>query len=157
MRENSSQQSFLRAAVLPYILALVTTYLIAVLGVSQFNASSVASLGVDVGVGDRLYTFSRDLVGMSGSYLPLIAIGFAIALPVARFALLPFIKKPLLLFPLAGFVAVLTIHLLLKMLLGISAIAPTATLIGLITQALAGAVGGYVFVRSGSPGLMRDA
>ena len=43
---------------------------------------------------------------------------------------------------LAGLVA---IHLILKLALGFSGIAPTRTLAGLIAQAIAGGVGGYLF------------
>jgi len=46
---------------------------------------------------------------------------------------------------LAGAVGLFALHLIMKMVLGISGIAPTRTVIGLIAQALAGGVGGYLF------------
>jgi len=51
----------------------------------------------------------------------------------------------MLLYVLAGATGLLVIHLILKLVLGISGIAPTRTLVGLIAQAIAGGVGGYLF------------
>jgi hypothetical protein len=50
-----------------------------------------------------------------------------------------------LLFALAGFVAVVALHLIMKAVLGVSGIAVTRTVAGLIGQGVAGAIGGYCY------------
>jgi hypothetical protein len=51
----------------------------------------------------------------------------------------------MVLYVLAGAVGLVTIHLTMKLLLGISGIAPTRAVVGLLAQAVAGGVGGYLF------------
>ena len=45
----------------------------------------------------------------------------------------------------AGFITMIAIHVILKAVLGLSGIAPTRDVIGLIAQGLSGAMGGLVF------------
>jgi len=61
------------------------------------------------------------------------------------FVLLRIIDQSSLLFVLAGFVAILALHLTMNAVLGLTGVAPTRTLTGLLSQAAAGAVGGYVY------------
>lgn len=49
------------------------------------------------------------------------------------------------LYVLAGAAGLVAIHLILKLVSGISGISPTRTLTGLIALAIAGGVGGYLF------------
>ena len=45
----------------------------------------------------------------------------------------------------AGAAGLITIHIIMKLLLGISGIAATRSVIGMLAQAVAGGVGGYLF------------
>jgi len=84
-------------------------------------------------------------MGMASSYLLLLLVAFVFGLPVAAglTRLLP--GQRALLFALAGFVAVVALHLIMKAVLGVSGIAVTRTAAGLIGQGAAGAVGGYCY------------
>lgn len=134
-------------AITSFFTAVVSAYVVAVLLVGQFNIARVVEMGFDVSLNDRFSTAGADLLGMLGTYLPLIAIAFLIAFIFTRYALLRFIKQPVVLFTLAGFVAVIALHSIMHMMLGLSGIAPTRTLLGLLSQGLAGAIGGYVYSR----------
>lgn len=127
--------------------AVILSYILAATLVSQVNLASIAPLGVPVDAAMRLQVMLHDVIGMASSYLLLIllalAIGFAVAAGVVRFD--P--AHRVLWYTLAGFVAVLVLHLTMKALLGLSGIAATRSLPGLISQAMAGAAGGYLFAR----------
>ena len=114
---------------------------------TQIILANVAALGPEVDFAVRLQATGHDLLGLATSYLPLIAVGFLLGLPVAAglAKLLP--DQRMLLYIVAGAVAVIAIHLLIKAVLGLSAVAATRTLAGLLSQGLAGAVGGYLFYR----------
>ena len=93
----------------------------------------------------RLQATIHDLAGLSGTYLPLIAVALLIALLTAAGLekLLP--GQRMVLCILAGAVGLIAIHLIMKAVLGLNGIAATRTLAGLLSQGLAGALGGYVF------------
>lgn len=128
-----------------FIPAVLLAYFLASVLVTQANLAAVQSMGLEVSTGLRLDTTVRDMVGMASSYLILILVSFTLALPVAAglTRLLP--DQRALLFTLAGFVAIVALHLIMKAALGLSGIAPTRTMVGLLSQGLAGAVGGYCY------------
>ena len=130
-------QAFVPAVLLAYLLASVL--------VTQANLAAVQSMGLEVSTGVHLDTTAKDIVGMASSYLILILVSFTLAFPVASglTRLLP--QQRALLFTLAGFVAIVALHLIMKAALGLSGIAPTRTLAGLLSQGVAGAVGGYCY------------
>ena len=128
-----------------FVPAVLLAYFLASVLVTQANLAAVQSMGLEVSTGLRLDTTVRDMVGMASSYLILILVSFTLALPVAAglTRLLP--DQRALLFTLAGFVAIVALHLIMKAALGLSGIAPTRTMVGLLSQGLAGAVGGYCY------------
>ncbi len=128
-----------------YLAATVLTFVLASALSTQMILSNVQSMGLDVSMGVRLTTTFQDLLGMTSSYLVLIAVAFIVALPVAAWlARLAPGGSPLL-FALAGFVAIAALHLTLKMVLDIHPVAVTRTLPGLLGQCLAGAAGGWCY------------
>ncbi len=131
--------------ILAYAGAVVAAFVLGSVFVTQFNLASVAGMGMEVSPGVRLQATLHDLAGLSSTYLPMVAVAFLIALLVAAGLLKLFPAQRLFLFVLAGAVGLITIHLLIKALLGLNGIAATRTLAGLLSQGLAGAVGGYVF------------
>ena len=105
------------------------------------------ALGFDISFAQRLDAAVHDMLNMTDIYLPLVAISLVLGLPVA-YAIVR--KRPhlsLIGYTLAGFVALLAIHLIIKAVVGLSGVAPTRTLMGLLYQGIAGGVGGYLFYR----------
>ncbi len=133
--------------VLAYLLACFATYALGVLFASQQAISSLQTLGAPVSIGVRLQVYFHDVLGMTASYLPLIAIVLLIAFGVAALVvrLLAFGRAPL--FVAAGATAVIAIHLLLTLSFEIHPIGSTRTVFGLMLQGLAGLIGGFVYVR----------
>ncbi len=125
--------------------AVLLAYVLASILFTQTLLAAVQGMGLEVSTGMRLATTVDDLIGMSSSYLLLILVAFIVGLPVAAglTRLLPAHRA--LLFTLAGLVAILALHMIMKAVLGLSGIAATRTLPGLLAQGLAGAVGGYCY------------
>ena len=128
-----------------FVPAVLLAYLLASVLVTQANLAAVQSMGLEVSTGVRLDTTARDMVGMASSYLILILVSFTLAFPVAAGLTRRLPRQRALLFTLAGFVAIVALHLIMKAALGLSGIAPTRTLAGLLSQGVAGAVGGYCY------------
>jgi len=125
--------------------AVLLAYVLASMLATQSNLGNVEMLGMDVGLADRAGATFHDIIGMSSSYLLLILIAFVLGLPVAAglTKLLP--GQRAVLYALAGFTAIVALHVIMKAALGVSGIAATRTLAGLVAQGAAGAVGGLCF------------
>lgn len=125
--------------------AVLIAYLLASVIFTQSILATVQSFGLDVTFAERLTATWHDIMGMASSYLLLMLVAFVLGLPVAAglTRLLP--GQRALLFALAGFVAVVALHLIMKAVLGVSGIAVTRSLAGLIGQGVAGAIGGYCY------------
>ena len=132
---------------LAWVLAALLAYSLATLFATQSVISHLAELGVSLSLGERLQMSARDQLGMTGLYLPMIAVGMLIAMLVAGFLGRRNPQRRSLLFMLAGAVAMLSIHLALDWSFDITLIAVARSPIGLLSQALAGAAGGFLFTR----------
>jgi hypothetical protein len=128
-----------------YLLAIVVAYLCAVVVATQSVVASLNGMGVTVSFGDRIEMTLQDLAGMAGIFLPVIAAGFLIAFLVAALLVRWLGQRRDWLFILAGAVALVMVHLVLKLAFGITPIAVGRTTGGLLMQGLAGAAGAYVF------------
>ncbi|MGI9322673.1 MAG: hypothetical protein ACR2PJ_03725 [Pseudomonadales bacterium] len=131
--------------IIGYFLALLTTYTLGAIFVSQGNIAAVTQLGYEVSIGQRLYAMGHDVSNMHDLYLPLVAAALAVALPVA-FGISYF--RPALRrvgYVAAGCAGMIALHLIMKAVVDISGVAPTRVMAGLLLQGLAGAVGGLVF------------
>ncbi len=130
-----------------WLLAALLAYVLGSVFATQFILANVAAMGPEVDLAVRLQATGHDLVGLASSYLLLVAVAMLLGLPVAAglARLLP--AQRLWLYIAAGAVAVMAIHVLIKAVLGLSGIAATRTLAGLLAQGVAGAVGGYLFYR----------
>lgn len=127
--------------------AVLLTYVLASILSTQFTLGNLEGMGVDVSGAVRLSTTFHDLVGLTSSYLVLILVAFVLGLPVAA-GLTKFMPSHrLVLFVLAGFVAIVALHLIMKAALGLSGIAATRTMAGLLAQGVAGAAGGFLYFR----------
>jgi hypothetical protein len=130
-----------------YLLAVITAYVLASITATQSVISSLSSMGIDVDLATRLSMTVKDLAGMAGSFLPMIAAGYLVAFLVVGLLLFwrPQWRTPLYL--MAGGVALIAIHLTLQLAFSITPVAIGRTVGGLLVQGVAGAVGGYVFSR----------
>jgi len=128
-----------------FVLAVVATSVVGAIAHSQFIASAVSGLGHPVPLGDRLSWAGHDAVGMFSTYAPIIAIGFAIAFLVAALIVrkLPHLRN--IGYTLAGAVAIVVAIVVLKQMLDVMGIASARSMLGVIAQAIAGAIGGWLF------------
>lgn len=135
-----------------FLIAAFVTYLLAAVASTQSVMSSLGDMGVEVGFGDRVATTFADLSGMLPMFLPLLAValllGFLVAGGVVRWQ--PGWRN--FGFPLAGFAAILVMHLLMRSMLDLTPVAAARSTLGLLFQGLAGAAGGYVYYLVSSQG-----
>jgi hypothetical protein len=129
-----------------YLAAVVTTYLLATATASLHVASRLDSMGVTPGLGGRLSMIGHDLVGMAGVFLPLIAAALLVAFLVTALLVYLLRRARVLLYVLAGAVAMVALHLAMNAAFGLTAVAIARSTGGLVVQALAGAAGGFVYV-----------
>ncbi|MBT3622796.1 MAG: hypothetical protein HN526_01765 [Gammaproteobacteria bacterium] len=131
--------------VVGYLLAVVAAYVLGAVFVSQGNIAAVIGMGFDITTSQRIDAMIHDVTHMFDIYLPLVAIGMLIGLGVAGLIIKYVPDLRLVGYVSAGFVALIAIHVILKAVLGLSGIAPTREIMGLVLQGLAGAGGGLVF------------
>jgi hypothetical protein len=128
-----------------FLVAVIGTYILGVLFIGQGNLANVAEMGLTVEFSDRLDTLLHDLTHMTAIYLPLVTVSSIIAFSVAAAIIRLTPNLRLIGYVSAGFVALIALHLIMKMVLGLTGVAPTRTIMGLIAQGAAGAFGGYLF------------
>ena len=141
---------------LNYLTASLAAYALATVSATQYALAELERMGLEISLGTRLEVTLHDLAGMSPVMLTLVAVGFAIAFPVAAWLSRHMPSRRQLLFMLAGAVALLTIHLLIKWALDIWMILVARTSWGLLVQCLAGAAGGALFARMTSRAKVAD-
>lgn len=127
--------------------AVLVAYALATLAATQSVAGRLADMGVGVSLAERLQMSGQDLLGMAGLYLPLIAVGLLLAFLVAGFLGRRSPPRRTVLFMLAGAMAMISIHLALQWSFDITLVAVARTPLGLLSQALAGAAGGYGYTQ----------
>jgi hypothetical protein len=135
----------MRRAIIVFFPAVLISYCIASVLATQVILGELTAMGMPVTLDDRFRASFHDLRGLLASYLPLLLIAFALAFPVA--ALLGRWRPGwrFLLFPIAGAVAVVALHLIMKAVLGLNGIAAVRELPGLLSQMLAGWACGYLY------------
>lgn len=134
--------------VVAFVVSVVVAYVLAVLMYTQLNLANVVEMGLPVTMGVRFEAAVHDLIHMVPLYLPIISVAFLIAFGVTRLILIWVPQLRTLGYVLAGFVAIFTVDFALGAILtsGTHPLAVTRTTVGLLSQCVAGAIGGYVFV-----------
>lgn len=130
-----------------WLAAVLLTYALASLAATQSVVGRLDGMGIPISLGERLQMSGQDLLGMANLFLPLIAVGLLLAYLVAGWLGSRQVSRRTGLFMLAGAMAMLSIHLALQWSFDISLIAVARSPLGLLSQALAGAVGGYFYTR----------
>ena len=111
-----------------FVGAVLAAYILGAIFVSQGNIASVIALGFEVSGGQRIDAALHDILHMTDIYLPLVTVSLLLGLPVA-FAVIR--KKPHLRtlgYVLAGFVALIAMPVIMKLVLGLSGMPPLAPL-----------------------------
>ena len=130
-----------------YLGAVATAYVLASVASTQSVLANLTEMGVTIELNTRFEAIGHDLLGLMTIYLPIIAIAFLVAWPVTALIVKWLPRTRTMGYVLAGFVAIIAAHLLLKQLVDITGIAAARTTFGLVVQGLAGAAGGLIFVR----------
>lgn len=133
--------------------AVILAYVLGCLLATQVVLGNLAAMGVEVSLATRLATSLHDLLGMASSYLLLILVAFLVAMPLAaglvRVHAVPGAR--VFWFALAGFLALVALHLILRQVLGLWPVAATREWTGLLLQGLAGAGGGVLYSYLSAP------
>ena len=130
-----------------YLLAVAVAYLLASVTATQSVVSSLSDMGVTVGFTDRIGMTIKDIAGMAGLFLPMVAAAFLAAFLIAAMLCRWWALWRTPIYIVAGAAAVITIHLTLNLAFNVTPIAVARTTGGLLLQGLAGAVGGYLYIR----------
>lgn len=146
MKDSLSTLRFLGTRLANYLAAVVVSYLLAAITATQYVIASLGRMGVDVGLADRLTMTARDIGGMAGMFLPLIAFALLLAFLVTALICRWWARWRLPLYVLAGATALVAMHLSLNLALGLTPVAIAGSGSGLLLQALAGAAGGLTYV-----------
>ena len=112
---------------------------------SQQVQAQLINLGAHIDFSTRLAAMADDLVGLSPTYLPIIAVGFAIAFFIATFTRTKTSWPPALLFSLAGAAALGCILALMQPIMEITLMAGARGWLGLGLEIAAGALGGLTY------------
>ena len=144
-RVHSLKTILLRFGV--FLLAVAVATLIGCVSATQFVIAALADIEINVPMSDRLSTTGHDVIGM-GQMLYLVygvalLVGFVVAWLCSRW--LPGARQTW--FTVAGAAATVSVLLILDAMMGGMPVAGARGIPGLLGQALAGAVAGYVFVR----------
>lgn len=132
---------------LAFILAWLATFLLASTAISHAVLSYLSSLGRDISAGEWLGAVLHDWLG----HLPLLGTLTFVAMLIA-FLVVAVIVRALpgmrtLGYIAGGFSGMLVLHLLLRVAIGWNPVWGVDGTFGLLLQAFAGAVGGYLYLR----------
>jgi len=125
--------------------AVLGAYVVGSLFATQVILAELQAMAMPITLRDRLHASWHDLLGLSASYLPLMLIAFFVAMPIAVGLSRYLPRGRVIIYGLAGAVAILALHLIMKAVLGLTGIAAVREPSGLALQCLAGWFGGYLF------------
>lgn len=131
-----------------FLLAWLVCFTLASLAHSQFVLSGLSEQGIHITLLQRWQMSLSDWWGLLPTYGVVLAVGLLLAFSVATWLVRRFSSKRVMLFSLAGFMALLCIHLAMQPLMDITLIAGARGSLGLLTQAVTGLIGGWVFAKS---------
>jgi len=142
------------------LITTIVTFVIASALHTQFVLSGLISVGAEIPLSVRIETIFVDFVGLLPTYGAIIFVGMLIAMTVAVLLAKKIRTKPLeqatdqpqnsqksalWVYTLAGAVAMFTLLAAMHPILNVSIIAGARGFSGLLTQSIAGAIGGTVF------------
>ena len=130
-------------AVTAYTLGVLMAYILGSAIGTQMILYSVSTMGVEVTFNARVGSTVDDLIGLSSTLLPIMAVGLVIPWLACDFMTRKssYLRSPLL-YGFAAASAVAILHTALGQIFGMDVFAPARSLAGLAGQCLAGAIGG---------------
>ncbi len=127
-----------------FLMAVLVTYIIASVSHTYFVLNGLVSVGVNIDLSSRVSTSLSDIFGLV-AYAGIIALGFLIGFGVMGLIRRFYKLLPPWVYPLAGILAMLCIHIAMFPIFEVTLIAGARTTLGLVAQCAAGMVGGWVF------------
>lgn len=137
--------------VLAFILAVVVTTVLGAIAHTQFVLGRLADLGIDISFSDRLSMTLHDVAGMGPMFGAIIGLGFIVAMGAAALVFWLAGVQRMLIYGVAGAVAVAVALLTMGMVYDITPIAGARSTAGFIAQMVAGVLGGLTFARLSAP------
>lgn len=133
---------------LAFILSVLIATVVATLFSTQFVIAGLEGVGAVIGLGDRIDMTFYDLRHLGLLYGIFIFIGLAIAFSLAALLHRTAKTKRKLIYVIAGTACfVVMLYLMQAVFFGVPIIAGARSTLGLVFQALAGGLAGYVFAR----------
>jgi len=129
-----------------YLLSVGVAYVLASIAATQSVIARLGEMGIEIDFADRISMTMKDIAGMAGMFLPMVAAALLIAFLITALLCRWLGRRPIWLYILAGAVALVTIHLTLHYAVQLTPVAVARTAGGLLTQALAGAAGAYFYI-----------
>jgi len=126
-------------------MATIFAFVLASVFHSQFVMAELTSVGVNISFNDRLSMSMDDLIGLYPTYAVVIAISLLLAFSIATL-FLKFVKySPSLMYFISGGLGIIVALLAMHPIIDATLIAGARSAFGFACQALAGAIGGWVF------------
>ncbi len=130
-----------------YLAAVGAATILGCAASTQVVLSGLPGFGIEVPLADRLSATVHDIVGMGPTYVLIAATAFLPAFAIAAF-LLRWVPGPRpFWFAIAGAAAIVTAIMVIRHFVGGTVIGGARTPIGLLGQALACGVAGWLFAR----------
>ena len=130
-----------------YLAAVAAAAVLGCAASTQFMLSGLSGFGIEVALAVRLSATAHDIVGMGPLYALIAAVAFLPAFVLAA-ALLRWVPgPPPFWFAVAGGAAIVTAILLIRYAAGGTVIGGARTPLGLLAQALACGMAGWLFAR----------
>jgi hypothetical protein len=136
-----------------YATGILVSFVLGSIAGTQVVLASVQAMGLEVSWAARIQVSRTDLLGLSATLLPIMALALAAGWGlydgvISRVSL----DRVTHAYALVGAGCILALHPLLALILGVDVFAATRSLGGLLAQGIAGAVGGWCcgYVRSRS-------
>jgi hypothetical protein len=135
-------------AICQYLSAAIVTFIVGSVIGSQMVLSSLGAMGLEVTLSQRLSVTWQDIVGLSTSLLPMMALSQMLAWWILEgIGRRTRLAHAALLYALLGGLSIVALHLVLRQIFGVDAYAPARSIAGLMGQAAAGAMGGWWLAR----------
>ena len=132
---------------LAFVVAVVATYVVAVVLAAQVNLHELASFGLSSSIAVRVETSLSDIAGMLVTYLPLVVVSLVVAMPVSALALRVIRIPRWLGYVIGGAAGLWALHMIMFSVFGIHAVPATRHAAGMASQVIAGALGGYAYAQ----------
>lgn len=130
-----------------YLAAVAAAAVLGCAASTQITLNTLSGFGIDVPLADRAAAIAHDIVGMGPFYAQIAAVAFLPAFVIADF-LLRWVPGPRpFWFAVAGGAAIVTAILIIRYFVGGTVIGGARTPFGLLAQALACGIAGWLFAR----------